>query len=176
MSYHYKRAFDATDSTILPSIWLHYQPRNGGDLWVHDEFEGRDVPAEEGWWYAFGLPGCLLDSDPVGPFGSEAEALADARMGEPVCVEVSDEPCNLETSDDGWYATITIWLDAADAYREQSVEGCSIEISDGQGYAVLVISGAEAGVGSVCDDPVVAAYDALVQRLKDDGYDVRVLS
>jgi hypothetical protein len=34
-----------------------------------------------GWFYAFGLPGCLWDSEPVGPFATEAEALAAAREG-----------------------------------------------------------------------------------------------
>jgi hypothetical protein len=29
------------------------------------------------WWPCF--PGCLPDSDPMGPFGTEAEALADAQ-------------------------------------------------------------------------------------------------
>jgi hypothetical protein len=33
------------------------------------------------WFYAFGFPGCLWDSDPVGPFGSESAALADAMEG-----------------------------------------------------------------------------------------------
>jgi hypothetical protein len=32
-----------------------------------------------GFWYAFGTPGCLWDSAPVGPFDSEDEALAAAR-------------------------------------------------------------------------------------------------
>lgn len=31
------------------------------------------------WWPCF--PGCLPDSDPVGPFETEAEALADAQEG-----------------------------------------------------------------------------------------------
>lgn len=29
------------------------------------------------WWPCF--PGCLPDSDPIGPFATEAEAIADAR-------------------------------------------------------------------------------------------------
>lgn len=37
--------------------------------------------AEAAWWYWFCFPGCLPDSDPVGPFATEAEALADAREG-----------------------------------------------------------------------------------------------
>jgi hypothetical protein len=32
-----------------------------------------------GWYYAFGFPGCLWDGEPIGPFNSEAEALAAAR-------------------------------------------------------------------------------------------------
>ena len=31
------------------------------------------------WWYAFGFPGCMHDSETFGPFDSEAAALADAR-------------------------------------------------------------------------------------------------
>lgn len=31
------------------------------------------------WYYWFCFPGCLPDSDPIGPFDSEADALADAR-------------------------------------------------------------------------------------------------
>ena len=38
----------------------------------------REAP---GWYYWFCFPGCLPDSDPVGPFESEAEALADAQKG-----------------------------------------------------------------------------------------------
>jgi hypothetical protein len=36
-------------------------------------------PDQRAFWYAYGLPGCLWDSDPVGPFGTEAEALEAAR-------------------------------------------------------------------------------------------------
>lgn len=35
--------------------------------------------AEWAWWYWYCFPGCLPDSDPVGPFDTEAEALADAQ-------------------------------------------------------------------------------------------------
>lgn len=34
---------------------------------------------EGGWFYWFCLPGCLPDSEPMGPFKTQAEALADAR-------------------------------------------------------------------------------------------------
>jgi len=34
-----------------------------------------------GWYWQACFPGCLPDGDPVGPFATEAEALADARDG-----------------------------------------------------------------------------------------------
>lgn len=52
--------------------------RKTGDSCCHG------IPYERtasGWWYWFCLPGCLPDSDPVGPFETAAEALADAREG-----------------------------------------------------------------------------------------------
>lgn len=33
----------------------------------------------DGWYYWFCFPGCLPDSDPVGPFPSEAKALTNAQ-------------------------------------------------------------------------------------------------
>jgi hypothetical protein len=35
----------------------------------------------EGWYYWFCFPGCLPDSDPVGPFDTQEEAIADAQQG-----------------------------------------------------------------------------------------------
>jgi hypothetical protein len=32
-----------------------------------------------GWFYTYGVPGCLPDSPPMGPFDTEDEALEDAR-------------------------------------------------------------------------------------------------
>jgi hypothetical protein len=34
-----------------------------------------------GWYWQACFPGCLPDGDPIGPFDTEAEALADAREG-----------------------------------------------------------------------------------------------
>lgn len=71
----------------------------------------HDVPLERGewaYWYWHCQPGCLPDSDPWGPFATEAEALADAREGyEPT----EDEP---EDDDDGltWKAGNTLTLRA----------------------------------------------------------------
>lgn len=38
-----------------------------------------DTDAKWYWWSC--LPGCLPNSDPIGPFDTEAEALADAQGG-----------------------------------------------------------------------------------------------
>lgn len=40
---------------------------------------------EPGWYYQACFPGCLPDSDPVGPFETEAQALNDARPDDPCC-------------------------------------------------------------------------------------------
>jgi hypothetical protein len=34
---------------------------------------------EAGWYYWYCFPGCMPDSDPIGPFATEAEALAAAQ-------------------------------------------------------------------------------------------------
>lgn len=34
---------------------------------------------EPGWYWWWCFPGCLPDSDPYGPFATEAEAIADAQ-------------------------------------------------------------------------------------------------
>jgi len=46
---------------------------------VRDEETGEFLPA--GWFYWACFPGCLPDGPAMGPFDSEAEALADAREG-----------------------------------------------------------------------------------------------
>lgn len=42
---------------------------------------GRTWAVPSGWYWRACFPGCLPDSDPVGPFDSEAEAIADAQEG-----------------------------------------------------------------------------------------------
>lgn len=39
--------------------------------------EGEALP--EGWYYWYCFPGCLPDSDPIGPFESEQSAITDAE-------------------------------------------------------------------------------------------------
>lgn len=43
--------------------------------------ESAEFECERGWFYWFCFPGCLPDSDAIGPFDTEEDALADAREG-----------------------------------------------------------------------------------------------
>lgn len=73
MTQAYSDPTRATDPFALPDVEVFYNdPANGG-LW-HD---GEPLPA--GWYFWFCFPGCLPDSDPDGPYGTEAEALAKAQ-------------------------------------------------------------------------------------------------
>jgi len=85
MGQHYSNPRRADDPHALPDLETFY---------VSDDLKGRDTLAahaagvepswakfRNGWYYWFCLPGCLPDSDPMGPFETEAAALADARAG-----------------------------------------------------------------------------------------------
>ena len=65
----------ANDPYALPDLEVFYA--DAGEL--GDVSDGEKN--EAGWYYWFCFHGCLPDSDPVGPFESEAEALADAQAG-----------------------------------------------------------------------------------------------
>ena len=71
MSQHYSDPERESDPYALPDIEVFYHRCK-----VYDE---EADPAGWYWWSCF--PGCLPDGDPVGPFDSEADALADAREG-----------------------------------------------------------------------------------------------
>lgn len=46
-----------------------------------EDEDGEPRPA--GWYWAAGFRGCVLDSDPVGPFGHSRDALRDADEWNP---------------------------------------------------------------------------------------------
>jgi hypothetical protein len=75
MAQHYSDSRRESEPTALPDIevfWIgHSELKDYADCGV--------VYAGYYWWSCF--PGCLPDGDPMGPFGTEAEALADAREG-----------------------------------------------------------------------------------------------
>jgi hypothetical protein len=49
-----------------------------------DGHKGQGVTPDDvqtGWFYWFCFPGCMPEGDPIGPFDTEAEAIADAQEG-----------------------------------------------------------------------------------------------
>ncbi|MEE8607468.1 MAG: hypothetical protein V3S55_07690 [Nitrospiraceae bacterium] len=56
-------------------------PRREGERDAQPDVEvfHRVWTLERGFYYAFGFPGCLWDSDPTGPFTTYQAALDDAR-------------------------------------------------------------------------------------------------
>ena len=52
------------------------------EVWQHTHHH-KECPegCELGWYWQSCFPGCLPDSEPMGPFATQAEALADAQQG-----------------------------------------------------------------------------------------------
>lgn len=72
MSYHHSDPTREADPHALPNVEVFYH-KAGPDI-------GHDQPTGWYWWACF--PGCTPDGDPVGPFGTMEEALADAQDDE----------------------------------------------------------------------------------------------
>jgi hypothetical protein len=66
MSENYSDPSRENDPYALPDVEIFYADGPEGDF-------------EPGWYWWPCFPGCLPDGDPMGPFDSEEEALADAR-------------------------------------------------------------------------------------------------
>ena len=102
MAYHYTDPTRESDPHTLPDveIWWGYNhqctvcscetpltPDYYGLLYQEREIcptcetvgSLKVVDTARKHWYAYGFPGCLWDSDPIGPFDTEAEALEAAR-------------------------------------------------------------------------------------------------
>jgi len=96
MAYHYTDKSRESDPHAQPDVEVlrsgycecdmcgeTYQHEPGGGQPTPEKCEcGNDLactPHRIGWFAAYGFPGCLWDSDPVGPFDTEAEALTEAR-------------------------------------------------------------------------------------------------
>ena len=63
-------------SKRFPLAAMNSRERNKAIDWAIEE-----SGAKGGWFWWTCLPGCLPDSDAMGPFDTYAEALADAREG-----------------------------------------------------------------------------------------------
>lgn len=74
MSQHYSNPKREADEHALPDVETFYITQR-----TIDSYRGDSVFAEPGWYYHYCFPGCLPDSEPNGPFESEADAIADMR-------------------------------------------------------------------------------------------------
>ncbi len=77
MTYEYVNIERENDPHALPDVEIYelvYPEKR-----VHQEFGGESVWMETGWYYQYGFPGCLPESDPFGPFDTAEEALEEAR-------------------------------------------------------------------------------------------------
>ena len=79
MSYEYSDPSREALDHALPDVEVFQHPQDYQLGAVEDPHGTEHVIF--GFYWAAGFPGCLWDSDPVGPFDTYAEALADAREG-----------------------------------------------------------------------------------------------
>lgn len=77
MSQAYSNPAREADKFALPDIEVFYA--DAGDFGGEFDPAGGEEVNEAGWYWWSCFPGCLPDSEPMGPFATEAEALADAQ-------------------------------------------------------------------------------------------------
>jgi hypothetical protein len=70
----------ASDPYSLPDVEVFYDDADSVNGHARN-FDGEGNPVEAGWYWWSCFPGCLPNSDPVGPFATAQEALADAQEG-----------------------------------------------------------------------------------------------
>jgi hypothetical protein len=80
MSQAYSDPTRADDPHALPNIEV-FEIDYGLNVECLDDYHRCHVPGSEtrGWYWWSCVPGCLPNSDLIGPFDTEADALADAR-------------------------------------------------------------------------------------------------
>ena len=65
------------DSYALPDCEVFYRTAAENKAYGWTDDDGK--PYETGWYYWFCFPGCMPDSDPIGPFATKQKAIDDAR-------------------------------------------------------------------------------------------------
>ena len=96
MSYFYTDPTRETDPHSLPDVEVFHITASefinaDSDTWLAERMENEAADAVAGWFYAFGSPGCLWDSEPVGPFDTEEEALEAVREAAGLCPHGHDD-------------------------------------------------------------------------------------
>ena len=88
MSRQYSDPTRESDLCALPDVEVFYVEAHefdpgwsGGDTWLAELWRENDNSSDglPGWYYWACFPGCLPDSDPIGPFASEDAAIEDMR-------------------------------------------------------------------------------------------------
>ena len=86
MSQHYSNPWREDDPYSLPDVEVFYMEASeftkaDKDTWIAEGMkeEGGSATDLEGWYYWYCLPGCLPDSNPMGPYNTKREALEAAR-------------------------------------------------------------------------------------------------
>lgn len=79
MTQAYSNPDRENDENALPDIEVFYvsSEDGAGMEWGNPDGIGR---YESGWYWWSCFPGCMPDSDPTGPYETEAEALAAAQQ------------------------------------------------------------------------------------------------
>lgn len=85
MSQHYSDPKRENDPHALPDVEVFFISAAPDHALLYSIVTGGDMIQAEGWYWWSCFPGCLPDSDPIGPFATEAEALADARESSGLC-------------------------------------------------------------------------------------------
>ncbi len=75
MTQAYSNPKRESDPHALPDVEVFYRRANA----IYRDGEYQVEPTGWYWWSCF--PGCLPDSEPIGPFNTEAAALENAREG-----------------------------------------------------------------------------------------------
>jgi hypothetical protein len=70
------------DQNALPDLEVFYASTGEFDVNAYADNPPTQLrPCEAGWYWQACFPGRMPDGEPMGPFKTEAEALADAREG-----------------------------------------------------------------------------------------------
>lgn len=77
MSHEYVDPTREDDPHALPDVEVFHL--SDADVMVRDLRDGDGEFMGAGWYYQYGMPGYMPDSDPSGPYDTEDEALAAAR-------------------------------------------------------------------------------------------------
>ena len=75
--YAYSNSDRETDEHALPDVDVYFLRASVIQQEGLTDDDGDQL--EEGWYWQSGLPGCMPDGEPTGPFPTRADALADAR-------------------------------------------------------------------------------------------------